>query len=141
MERVRQRDQPCLCRDPEVAGETNVVAKWHWISWDSRVKSGVRKRYSGTGNQMNQIPRTIVLQLLRGYKWAVSPVFLPSCRYVPTCSEYAMEAVDRNGAVRGSLMALWRVLRCHPLAKGGLDPVVKMKTFKPNSSMPVQRET
>jgi putative component of membrane protein insertase Oxa1/YidC/SpoIIIJ protein YidD len=53
-----------------------------------------------------------------------------------------MEAVDRHGAVRGSTMALSRVLRCHPLAKGGLDPVVKLKTFKPKSStLPVQRET
>lgn len=74
---------------------------------------------------MNQIPKTVVLYLLRGYKWAVSPMFLPACRYVPTCSEYAMEAVDRFGVIRGSLMAAWRVLRCHPFVKGGYDPVVK----------------
>lgn len=74
---------------------------------------------------MNQIAKTVVLQLLRGYKWAVSPMFLPACRYVPTCSEYAMEAVDRYGVIRGSLLAMWRVLRCHPFAKGGYDPVVK----------------
>ena len=52
-------------------------------------------------------------------------MFPPSCRYVPTCSEYAMEAVERYGAWRGGAMAAWRVLRCHPLAKGGLDAVVK----------------
>lgn len=74
---------------------------------------------------MNQIARTVVVHLLRGYKWAVSPMFPPACRYVPTCSEYAMEAVDRYGVIRGSLMAMWRVLRCHPFAKGGYDPVVK----------------
>ena len=84
-----------------------------------------------------QIAKAVVLLLLRGYKWAVSPLFLPACRYVPTCSEYAMEAVDRYGAVRGSWMAVWRVLRCHPLAKGGLDPVVKLKS----SNLPVQSET
>ena len=83
---------------------------------------------------MNQIPKTVALLLLRGYKWAVSPLFLPACRYVPTCSEYAMEAVNRYGAVRGGLMAIWRVMRCHPLAKGGLDPVVKTKAIEPNSS-------
>ena len=66
-----------------------------------------------------------VLFLLRGYKWAISPMFLPACRYVPTCSEYAMEAVDRLGVVRGGAKAIWRLLRCHPFAKGGLDPVVK----------------
>ena len=65
-----------------------------------------------------------VLSLLRGYKWIVSPIFPPACRYVPTCSEYAMEAVERYGAVRGGLMAAWRVLRCHPFVKGGYDPVV-----------------
>lgn len=66
--------------------------------------------------------RTVVL-LLRGYKWVVSPMFLPSCRYVPTCSEYAMEAVDRCGVLKGSWMALGRLLRCHPFVKGGYDPV------------------
>src|SRR5580704_11920165 len=85
---------------------------------------------------MNQIPKTVALVLLRGYKWAVSPLFLPACRYVPSCSEYAMEAVDRYGVARGGLMAIWRVLRCHPLAKGGLDPVVKTKTTLNISGMP-----
>jgi putative membrane protein insertion efficiency factor len=65
--------------------------------------------------------------LLRGYKWAISPMFLPTCRYLPTCSEYAMEAVDGYGALRGGLMVIRRVLRCHPFAKGGYDPVVKPK--------------
>ena len=74
---------------------------------------------------MKQIPKAVALLLLRGYKWAVSPMFLPACRYVPSCSEYAMEAIDRYGVVHGSLMAVSRVLRCHPFAKGGLDPVVK----------------
>jgi len=82
---------------------------------------------------MKQIPKTVVLILLRGYKWALSPLFLPACRYVPSCSEYAMEAIDRHGVARGSLMAIWRVLRCHPLAKGGLDPVVKPQMVESNS--------
>ena len=65
------------------------------------------------------------LRCLRAYKWAVSPIFPPACRYVPSCSEYAMESVERYGAVRGGLMTLWRLLRCHPFAQGGYDPVVK----------------
>jgi putative membrane protein insertion efficiency factor len=69
--------------------------------------------------------RNAVLLLLRGYKWAVSPLLPPSCRYVPTCSEYAMEAVERYGALRGGWMAMARLLRCHPFAKGGYDPVVR----------------
>ena len=76
----------------------------------------------------------LALWLLRVYKRWVSPVFPPSCRYIPTCSEYAMEAVERYGAVRGGLMADWRLLRCHPLAKGGLDPVVKHRQgLKPST--------
>jgi len=63
------------------------------------------------------------LYLLRGYKWAISPMFPPACRYVPTCSEYAMDAVVHYGAARGTLMAVCRLLRCHPLARGGYDPV------------------
>ena len=66
-----------------------------------------------------------VLWLLRGYKAAISPLLLPACRYVPTCSEYALEAVERYGVVRGSVKALGRLLRCHPLAQGGFDPVVR----------------
>jgi len=69
--------------------------------------------------------KSLALGLLRLYKRWISPAFPPSCRYVPTCSEYAMEAVERYGAWRGGMMATWRVARCHPFAKGGLDPVVK----------------
>jgi putative membrane protein insertion efficiency factor len=68
--------------------------------------------------------KSLALGLLRLYKRWISPLFPPSCRYVPTCSEYAMEAVERYGALRGGMMAAWRILRCHPFAKGGLDPVV-----------------
>ena len=80
---------------------------------------------------MNQIAKTLVLTLLRGYKWMISPLVPPACRYVPTCSEYAMEAVDRYGALRGSLMAGWRLLRCHPFSKGGYDPAVRGNQTNP----------
>ena len=65
------------------------------------------------------------LDLLRAYKWAVSPLFPPSCRYTPTCSEYAMEAIERYGIFRGGMKALTRILRCHPFVKGGYDPVIR----------------
>jgi putative membrane protein insertion efficiency factor len=70
------------------------------------------------------LAKQAVSWLLRAYKWAVSPMMLPACRYVPSCSEYAMEAVDRFGVLRGGMMAAWRVLRCHPFARGGVDLVV-----------------
>ena len=67
----------------------------------------------------------VAIHLLRAYKWAISPMLPVACRYIPTCSEYAMEAVERYGAVRGGWLALMRLLRCHPFVKGGYDPVVK----------------
>jgi uncharacterized protein len=76
---------------------------------------------------MNQLTKAIMLSLLRGYKWAISPMLSPACRYVPTCSDYALEAVDRYGVLRGSVMAMRRVLRCHPFAGSGYAPVIDPK--------------
>ncbi len=67
----------------------------------------------------------IVLTLLRAYKWLISPLLGPACRYVPSCSEYAMEALARYGVVKGGLRAAWRMARCHPFARGGFDPVTR----------------
>ncbi len=81
---------------------------------------------------MKHFAKVVTLQLLRAYKWALSPLFPPACRYVPTCSEYAMEAVERYGALRGGAMAFARILRCHPFARSGYDPVVKRATGSGN---------
>jgi putative membrane protein insertion efficiency factor len=67
--------------------------------------------------------KTMVLGILGAYKRFVSPALPKACRFVPTCSEYAMEAVDRHGIVRGAMLAAWRVLRCNPFGRGGYDPV------------------
>jgi uncharacterized protein len=74
---------------------------------------------------LSQFAKFVTLQLLRVYKWAISPLLPPACRYVPTCSEYAMEAVERYGALRGGWMAFARILRCHPFGRSGYDPVVR----------------
>ena len=63
------------------------------------------------------------LAILRWYKRSVSPLLPPSCRYTPTCSEYAMEAIERHGLIQGSYLATRRVLSCHPFSRGGYDPV------------------
>ncbi|HXQ30718.1 MAG TPA: membrane protein insertion efficiency factor YidD [Steroidobacteraceae bacterium] len=65
------------------------------------------------------IARAVIL----AYRWTLSPLLGPSCRFYPSCSAYALEAVDRHGAVRGAWLALKRIGRCHPLHPGGYDPV------------------
>jgi len=70
-----------------------------------------------------RIPGVLLLGLLRFYQRFVSPLSPPSCRYYPSCSSYAVTAVTRHGAIRGSWLAARRVLRCHPWAAGGVDDV------------------
>lgn len=65
----------------------------------------------------------IARTLLRGYRVAIAPAIGPVCRYTPSCSVYAEQAIKRWGVLRGGYLALRRVLRCHPFATGGLDPV------------------
>ncbi|MDR1096183.1 MAG: membrane protein insertion efficiency factor YidD [Spirochaetaceae bacterium] len=65
----------------------------------------------------------IVLGLIRFYRTAISPYTRPSCRFYPTCSEYALEAVEKYGVLKGGWLAVRRILRCHPFHAGGFDPV------------------
>ncbi|NEP42640.1 MAG: membrane protein insertion efficiency factor YidD [Okeania sp. SIO2H7] len=67
--------------------------------------------------------KKLLIGLIRGYKILISPLLPPACRFQPTCSEYAMEAIERFGIFRGGWMAIMRVLRCHPFHPGGYDPV------------------
>ena len=67
--------------------------------------------------------RWLIIQLIRGYRFLLSPWLGNHCRYYPTCSSYAITAVERHGALRGSVMGLARLLRCHPWHPGGVDPV------------------
>ncbi len=64
-----------------------------------------------------------LIRLIRLYKKYISPGLPPSCRYLPTCSDYAIDAITKYGAFKGSLLAAWRILRCNPFSKGGYDPV------------------
>ena len=67
---------------------------------------------------------SFVLKTIRFYQYAISPHFPPSCRYVPSCSAYAYEAVVKYGAGRGLFLSLKRLLRCHPFHPGGYDPLL-----------------
>jgi putative membrane protein insertion efficiency factor len=75
-------------------------------------------------DQVRQLPARLVALLLWGYRAIVSPFLGPCCRFAPSCSVYAGEAVQRFGVLRGGWMAVKRVLRCHPFHSGGWDPVV-----------------
>lgn len=70
-----------------------------------------------------EIPRQVLTGLVRIYRRLLSPLLGPRCRFHPSCSAYALEALQRHGAARGSWLAARRVVRCHPLNEGGLDPV------------------
>jgi uncharacterized protein len=69
------------------------------------------------------IMRRILIGLIRVYQYLISPLLGPRCRFYPTCSHYAVEAIEVHGVARGSYLALRRVLRCHPWHPGGIDPV------------------
>lgn len=67
--------------------------------------------------------RALAVLLIRIYQWTVSPLLGPRCRFYPSCSQYALEAVRSFGVLRGALLALRRLARCHPFHPGGFDPV------------------
>lgn len=67
--------------------------------------------------------RKILISLIKFYRKKISPLNPPKCKYIPTCSQYAIDAIEKYGAIKGTLLAIWRVLRCNPFSKGGFDPV------------------
>lgn len=67
--------------------------------------------------------KRVLIWLVKGYRRFISPLFPPACRYTPTCSQYALEAIEKYGALKGGWMAIKRILRCHPFHPGGYDPV------------------
>ena len=74
--------------------------------------------------------RSLAVAPLRLYQRAISPGIAPRCKYHPTCSEYAVQAIRRYGVVRGAVLAAWRILRCNPWSHGGVDFVEDQKLFR-----------
>ena len=75
--------------------------------------------------------RGVLLAPLHLYRRVISPALGPHCRYHPSCSEYALEAVREHGVIRGGVLAAWRVMRCNPWSHGGVDPVARQTLFRP----------
>ncbi|HIW71241.1 MAG TPA: membrane protein insertion efficiency factor YidD [Candidatus Levilactobacillus faecigallinarum] len=76
--------------------------------------------------------RRFFMSLVRGYQRWISPLFPPTCRYYPTCSTYMLQALAKHGTVKGGLMGIARILRCHPFVHGGVDPVPDHFTLRRN---------
>jgi putative membrane protein insertion efficiency factor len=72
---------------------------------------------------LSRLPRQLLVLPIRGYQRFISPALPPSCRFTPSCSAYAVEAITRHGVLRGSWLAARRLVRCHPFHPGGVDPV------------------
>ncbi|MCM1528767.1 MAG: membrane protein insertion efficiency factor YidD [Alistipes sp.] len=72
----------------------------------------------------------LFMALIRFYRKFISPLTSAKCKYYPTCSCYALDALEKHGALGGSALAIWRILRCNPWSKGGIDPVPERFTFK-----------
>ncbi|MCL2605756.1 MAG: membrane protein insertion efficiency factor YidD [Coriobacteriia bacterium] len=69
------------------------------------------------------MPRKVVIFLIRGYQQVISPLLPPTCGFIPTCSQYAVEAFSTYGIIKGGWLALRRILKCHPFHSGGYDPL------------------
>ncbi|MBS3908409.1 MAG: membrane protein insertion efficiency factor YidD [Actinobacteria bacterium] len=67
--------------------------------------------------------KRLMIGVINVYQKTISPLFPPSCRFYPSCSSYALQAIQKHGVIRGGLMAAGRILRCHPFSPGGHDPV------------------
>jgi len=67
--------------------------------------------------------KKVLILIIRGYKKVISPLLPPSCRFYPSCSTYAIQALEKYGIIKGSIKAIYRILRCNPFNKGGYDPV------------------
>ena len=78
--------------------------------------------------------RWLAVLPIRAYQKLISPMLGAHCKYYPSCSEYAVQAVQRYGILRGLVLAGWRLLRCNPLSRGGFDPVDAQRLFKPRLS-------
>jgi uncharacterized protein len=84
---------------------------------------------------VTRVPAAIAVGMLRVYQRWISPAFGQRCRYYPSCSEYAVQAVRQFGILRGLILAGWRLLRCNPFSRGGFDPVEQQRLFAPKATV------
>ena len=95
----------------------------------TRVGSGVLWVWD---HSIGYLLRFVLLVIIRAYQLAISPLLPPSCRFHPSCSAYGYESIARHGSAKGLVLAIWRLLRCNPWNKGGLDPVPAPGSWLPD---------
>ena len=86
-----------------------------------------------SGDRLQSAVRAVLVAPIRIYQKLVSPMVGQRCKYYPSCSEYAAQAITRFGILRGLVLAGWRLLRCNPWSRGGFDPVDSQRLFKPRT--------
>jgi putative membrane protein insertion efficiency factor len=89
----------------------------------ARLRRAPGHQLPALGGALSAVGKHLLIALVRAYQIAISPLLPPACRYYPSCSAYAIEALERHGALRGGWLALRRIGRCHPFRPGGYDPV------------------
>lgn len=87
------------------------------------VPQALRVALRGAGRALWNLPKNLLIGLIRLWRFAISPLYGPTCKYYPSCSAYGLEAIRRHGAVRGTALTVWRILRCNPWSDGGIDDV------------------
>jgi hypothetical protein len=88
------------------------------------------KRTNSALDTATRVLREAFLLPLHAYRWLISPNLKPRCRYYPSCSSYALQAVRELGVIRGSILAVWRVVRCNPWSPGGVDELADRRLFR-----------
>jgi putative membrane protein insertion efficiency factor len=104
------------------------------MTTDARLGSG--EVLSWLGRMLWNLPRNLLIGVIRLWRLLISPLYGPTCKYHPSCSAYGLEAVRRHGAVRGSALTAWRILRCNPWSDGGIDDVPPARSCTPPSGEP-----
>lgn len=72
---------------------------------------------------MSKLLRFLIISLIKAYRYCISPMLGPSCRYIPTCSEYAIDSINHRGCMRGGALSVARILKCHPFGGQGFDEI------------------
>lgn len=106
----------------------------------SQAATGVGSGFSGLGrgllwvwdHSLGWLLRWLLLGLIRAYQLTISPILPPSCRFHPSCSAYGYRSISVHGSAKGLVLAVWRLLRCNPWNKGGLDPVPERGRWLPD---------